>query len=67
MQAQTQAPVDIHGLSAAIQQSERKIRTWRQAGKIPFLKIGHRTHLYNVSKVLAALQKFEVREVKSSK
>ncbi len=35
----------------------------RRARRIPFLKIGHRSYVYDRRKVLAALEKMTVREV----
>jgi hypothetical protein len=35
----------------------------RKAKKIPFIKVGHRTFLYNPAKVQAALEKLEIKEV----
>jgi hypothetical protein len=43
--------------------TERQLRTLRDEHKIPFIKFGHRSILYNVPKVLAALEKLEVKEV----
>jgi hypothetical protein len=43
----------------------RTLRTFMAARKIPFLKCGHRTILFDPEKVDKALQRFEVREVGS--
>jgi excisionase family DNA binding protein len=42
------------------------VRTWRtlvQKRAIPFIKVGHRTMLFQPEKVLKALEKFEVKGV----
>ena len=41
----------------------RTLRSLHNARKIPYLKGGHRTVFYDPVKVMAALQKLEVREV----
>jgi excisionase family DNA binding protein len=56
--------VNSKQLAAELGQSHRTIRSWIAARKIPFLKVGHRTMLFSPEKVLAALQKFEVRPIK---
>ena len=53
----------LNGLSVAIGVPPRTIQTWIHSGKIPFLKIGHRTVLFDEEKVRAALERFEVRSV----
>jgi hypothetical protein len=53
----------IRGLSDAIGIPPRTLRSLYIAKKIPFLKPGHRTLLFDPEKVLAALEKFEVRAV----
>jgi hypothetical protein len=53
--------VNIKGLSEEIGQPERSLRTWMQSRKIPFLRLGHRTLLFDPEKVRAALNKFEVQ------
>ncbi len=35
----------------------------RKSKKIPFIKVGHRSFLYNPAKVRAALEKLEIKEV----
>jgi hypothetical protein len=35
----------------------------RKERKIPFIKLGHRTFLYNPMRVQAALEKLEIKEV----
>jgi excisionase family DNA binding protein len=56
--------VNSKQLAAELGQSQRTIRSWIAARKIPFLKVGHRTMLFSPEKVLTALQKFEVRPIK---
>jgi hypothetical protein len=53
--------VDIKGLSAEKGLKERQIRTFYQNGLIPFIKLGHRTILFDADKVIAALERFEVK------
>ncbi|MEO5719855.1 MAG: hypothetical protein ABIR71_00110 [Chthoniobacterales bacterium] len=50
------------GMADASNVPERTLRTLAQQRKIPFLKLGHRTVLFQPSKVLAALERFEVVE-----
>ncbi len=42
---------------------ERTLRTLTQEGKVPCLRLGHRTVRFMPSKVFAALERFEIREV----
>ncbi len=51
----------IGGLSDAIGIPTRTIRSLYVGKKIPFIKAGYRTLLFDPEKVLAALNKFEVR------
>jgi hypothetical protein len=53
--------VNIKGMSEEIGQPERTLRTWVHCRKIPFLRVGHRTLLFDPEKVRAALDKFEVQ------
>lgn len=55
--------INISKLSAALNLSIMQIRTLVRKRKIPFLKIGHRTLLFEPSKVRAALRRFEVKEI----
>jgi excisionase family DNA binding protein len=55
--------VNSKQLAAELGQSQRTIRSWIQARKIPFLKVGHRTMLFSPEKVLLALEKFEIKAV----
>jgi hypothetical protein len=54
---------DIHGLSEQSGLPIRKLRSFVAARKIPFLKCGHRTLLFDPEKVDQALQRFEVPAV----
>ena len=53
----------IGGLSDAIGIPSRTLRSLYIARKIPFIKAGHRSLFFDPEKVLAALNKFEVRPV----
>jgi excisionase family DNA binding protein len=53
--------VNSKQLAAELGQSLRTIRSWTQARRIPFLRLGHRTVLFSPEKVRAALEKFEVK------
>jgi hypothetical protein len=53
----------IRGLSDAIGIPTRTIRSLYCAKKIPFIKAGHRTLLFDAEKVRAALDKYEVKAV----
>jgi hypothetical protein len=58
--------LDIKGLSECLGSDVfpvRTIRSLKASGKIPFLKLGHRTLRFSASKVLKALENFEIREV----
>ena len=41
----------------------RQIRGWVEEKKIPFLKLGHRTLLFDPVKVEKALARFEIKEI----
>ncbi len=49
--------LDQPELARRLGESERTIRSWRKANLIPFIVIGHRTHRYKLTDVLAALEK----------
>ena len=51
------------GLLEVLPLSSRQLRELRDRHKIPFIKFGHLSVLYNLEKVLAALEKLEVKEV----
>jgi hypothetical protein len=40
-----------------------KLARFRKKKLIPYIPLGHRTYLYNVEKVRAALDRLEVKEV----
>lgn len=52
--------VDIKKLSEEVGPPVRTFRTLMHNGKIPFIKVGHRTTLFDPQKVRAALERFEV-------
>jgi len=54
---------DIHGLSEQSGLPIRKLRSFVAARKIPFLRCGHRTLLFDPEKVGKALARFEVQAV----
>jgi len=56
---------DIRGLSEELGPpfSVRTLRTLQYRGIIPYLKLGHRFCLFDPDKVLAALDKFEVKSI----
>jgi len=53
--------MDVKNLSAESGLPVRKIRTLMQRRVIPFIKIGHRSCLFDLEKVRKALDKFEVK------
>ena len=55
--------LNIKDLAAAIPMPVRTVQTLKDQRKIPFLRIGRRTIRYELSKVIEALQKFEVKAV----
>ena len=50
-------------IATALGENTRTISTLRRSGKIPYLKLGWRTVRYDLDKVVAALQRLEVRAV----
>jgi hypothetical protein len=56
--------LDIFELSKEKGRPVRQLRTLIAAKKIPYLKIGHRTLLFDPEKVEKALQRFEIPAVK---
>jgi hypothetical protein len=50
-------------LADALGASLSKIRTWRSGRIIPYIKTGHKSVIYNLHKVLAALGALEVEPV----
>ena len=63
MQTNTRKLVNINGLSQHKGIPVRTLRTLVWTRKIPFLKLGHRTMLFDPEKVEKALERFEVLEV----
>ena len=59
----TSGYLTIKQLSAAIGMSIIEIRTLQNRRIIPFIKIGHRTLKFQLPKVQAALERFEVKAV----
>jgi hypothetical protein len=50
-------------LARAINVSPRTVDNWQKQKRIPFLKLSARCVRYHLPSVLAALRKFEVKEV----
>ena len=63
MQTHKRELVTIIGLSEHYTIPVRTLRTLVSSRKIPYLKLGHRTLLFDVQKVDKALERFEVQEV----
>ncbi len=58
----------IHGdqaLADAINSRLSTVRTWRSKRLIPYIKTGHKSVIYDLNKVLAALGALEVKPVTS--
>ena len=55
--------LDIFELSEAKGRPVRQLRTFIAEKKIPYLKVGHRTLLFDPEKVEKALQRFEIPAV----
>jgi len=55
--------LSIADLSALIGIPVRTIRSLQYEGKIPYISAGHRTKLYDMDKVVAALERLEVKAV----
>jgi hypothetical protein len=62
-ESSTRKLLDIFQLSEAKGRSVRELRTLVQKGVIPYLRLGHRTHLFDLKRVDEALQRFEVKAV----
>jgi len=58
-----QTLVNILSLSQYVGVPVRTLRTFMAARKIPYLKIGHRTVLFDPEKVGEALRRFGIRAV----
>ena len=54
-------------LSVVLGVDSSTVRTWRKSRLIPYTKTGHRTIVYSLEKVLAALERFEVKTVTEPK
>ena len=50
-------------LAKAINVSARTVDNWQKQKRIPYLKLSARCVRYHLPSVLAALQKFEVKEI----
>jgi hypothetical protein len=57
--------VNIKTLSETTGVPVRTLRSFVASRKIPFLKCGHRTLLFYPKRVIASLERFEVKEVGS--
>lgn len=55
--------LNTNELAAELNLPVRQIRTFVQAKKIPYLKIGWRTNLFDPDKVIKSLARFEVKAV----
>ena len=58
----------IHGdqaLADAIHAGLSTVRTWRAKRLIPYIKTGHKSVIYDLNKVMAALGALEVKPVTS--
>jgi len=63
--AQTGTPADEifwtkPELARTVRRSERTIENWMRSGRIPFLRVGLRTVLFEKVAVLASLKKFQI-------
>lgn len=59
----TDGLITEHELLKRWPMSPRQLKELRYQRKIPFVKVSHRLRLYNPTKVAAALERLEVREV----
>ena len=50
-------------LAKAVNVSPRQIDNWQRSKKIPFLKLGPRCVRFHLPSVLAALQRYTIKEV----
>ena len=55
--------LDYHQLSKRTGRKVRSLRTFVKKGLVPYLRLGHRTVLFEPDKVLKALRRFEVKEI----
>jgi hypothetical protein len=51
------------GLLEVVPLTSRQLRELRDRHKIPYIKFGHRSVMYDLAKVLTALEKLEIKEV----
>jgi len=56
--------LDTNELALELNRPVRQIRSWVAGKKIPVCKIGWRTNLFDLDKVLKALERFEIPAVK---
>jgi len=56
--------LDTNELALELNRPVRQIRSWVAAKKIPVLKVGWRTNLFDPDKVRKALERFEIPAVK---
>jgi hypothetical protein len=49
------------GLAKALSITTRHVQKLRRDGQIPFIRVNHRTHLYSLEKVVAALERLEIK------
>jgi hypothetical protein len=52
--------VDEEGLLKAVPLTLRQLKRLRAQRRLPFLKLGHRSYLYDLDRVIAALRKLEI-------
>jgi hypothetical protein len=55
--------LDTNELALELNRPFRQIRSFVAAKKIPVLKIGWRTNLFDPEKVIKALARFEIKEI----
>ncbi len=55
--------LDNKALAAEIGLDVRTIRTLTQHRKIPVISLGYKTKRYDLAKVRAALERFEIKEI----
>ena len=55
--------LDTNEVALELNRPVRQIRSFVAAKKIPVLKIGWRTNLFDPEKVIKALARFEIKEI----
>ena len=55
--------LNIFELARVKGRSVRELRTLQHKGLIPYLKLGHRTCLYDLAKVDSALARYEIKAI----